>query len=193
MLVVEDVDFEDAIRALRKAEFSYWPWSFGSRSPDFYKGPMKERIYQSILRDYKSLDEHSARFLLKKNLASETKIVLVPASYAHITVKGDSNETLIDDSNIYLPTAARLVRSFVQTLLREPIDGMWTSTLEMWTISYLYGELMLDDDILDSCDDADAKSWFNENIRRFSGGLDRVTCTKRLGRVGYDESLAKVP
>lgn len=50
---------------------------------------------------------------------------------------------------------------------------------------------MLDDDTMDACDDEEAKAWFDENILRFSGGIDRVTCTKRLGRVGYDESLAR--
>ena len=61
----------------------------------------------------------------------------------------------------------------------------------MWTISYVYGELILDDDTLDVCDDEEAKAWFNDNILRFSGGINRVTCKKRLGRVGFDESLAR--
>ncbi|KAJ4232215.1 hypothetical protein NW759_002602 [Fusarium solani] len=69
--------------------------------------------------------------------------------------------------------------------------GGWVSSLRMWAITHLYGDLMLGDDVLDSCDDEEAKAWFNKRIRRYSGGIDRVTCTKRLGKVGYDENLAR--
>jgi hypothetical protein len=57
---------------------------------------------------------------------------------------------------------------------------MWTASLEGWALSYVYGALMVSDDALDSCDDDEAKDWFNKRIRRFTGGMDRVTCTKRL-------------
>lgn len=50
---------------------------------------------------------------------------------------------------------------------------------------------MVDDSVLDMCGDEEAKHWFNKKILRFDGGMDRITCTKRLGKVGYDESLAR--
>lgn len=59
---------------------------------------------------------------------------------------------------------------------------MWKSRLETWSISYVYGELPISDDALDSCTDEEAQPWFNKNVQRYSDGVDRVTCTKRLGR-----------
>lgn len=81
--------------------------------------------------------------------------------------------------------------SFIQTRLQEPLEGMWTSTLDAWAFSYTFGMLMVAEDALDSCDDEEAKEFFNTHTRRLTGGMDRITCTKRLGRVGYDEKLAR--
>lgn len=187
MLVIDDVVFEAAVQQLRKAEFQECPWSYGSLNPDFYTGTIRERIYRRIIKEYSNLDQHSVRFLFPTQEQSNTKVVLLPTSYANIRVEHDSNEMLTVGSNIYYPNGPRLLRSFVQTLVREPVIGMWTSTLHMWSISYLYGELLLNDDTLDSCGDDTAMVWFSENIRRFSGGIDRVTCTERLGRRGYNK------
>lgn len=94
------------------------------------------------------------------------------------------------EGNILYPNSAVLLQSMVHTLVREPSGSEWRSTLGMWAITYLYGNLMLDNDVLDSCPDEEAKTWFNKEINRYSGGIDRITHTKRLGRVGYDERLA---
>lgn len=115
----------------------------------------------------------------------------LPSSYAHIGVRSAPDDALTRHGNILYPDGALLLQSLVRTLVREPVAGMWTSSLGMWAISYVYGELMLGDDVLDACGDSEAKVWFNGNIQRFGHGIDRVTCTKRLGRAGYDESLAR--
>lgn len=182
MFVIEDTMFEAAVQQLRKAQFREWRWSYGSRDPEFYTGIVRERIYRRIVKEYSNVDQHSVRFLFPTEEHSNTKVILLPATYAHIRVKHDSNETIDADSNIYYPSGPRLLQSFVQTLVREPVMGMWTSTLNIWSISYLYGDLLLNDDVLDLLDDDVARAWFNEKIRRFSGGIDRVTFTKRLGK-----------
>ena len=92
---------------------------------------------------------------------------------------------------MFYPNGTLLLESFVRVLVREPLEGQWTSNLAKWAITYLYGKLMIDDDVLDLCDDEAARAWFNTNIRRFAGSIDRVTITKRLGRVGLDERLAQ--
>ncbi|POR33269.1 Uncharacterized protein TPAR_06512 [Tolypocladium paradoxum] len=193
MLVIEDADFEDAVQQLRSAGFQDWASSYGSLDPDFYKGKgrLMENIYRRIVKEYGNLDRNSARFLFPPEQQSTAKVVLLPSSYTHICVKSAPDDTLTRDGNIFYPVGGLLLQSFVQTYLREPVMGMWTSCLDMWSISCLYGALTLGDDVLDSCDDEEAKAWFNENIRRLRGGIDRVTYTKRLGRVGYDESLAR--
>ncbi|KAF4511549.1 hypothetical protein G6O67_003332 [Ophiocordyceps sinensis] len=192
MLVVEDADFDDAAQQLRSAGFQEWAWSYGSLEPSFYQDRLKENIYRRIVKDFANLDRISARFLFPPQQQKATaKVVLLPSSYAHVRVSSVPNDASSRHGNIIYPNAALLAQSFVQTLIREPAAGMWTSCLRMWAISYVYGELMLGDDVLDACDDEEAKRWFNERIRRFGEGIDRVTCTKRLGRVGYDERLAR--
>ncbi|KAM4056778.1 hypothetical protein HRG_003643 [Hirsutella rhossiliensis] len=209
MLIIEDADYEDAVQQLRSAGFRDWAWSYGSIDPKLYKGRLREGIYRRIVREYSNLDRNSTRFLFppdRQNMASPpeqeytelspehqypTKVVLLPSSFTHIRIKSAPDGALTRDGNILYPDSSLLLRSFVQTLVREPVAGTWTSSLCMWAISYVYGELILDDDVLDSCGDEEAKAWFNERIRRFSGGIDGVTCTKRLGRVGYDEALAR--
>ncbi|KAK7432395.1 hypothetical protein QQZ08_000957 [Neonectria magnoliae] len=196
IFVVADTDLKDAIERLRSAGFRDCRWSYGTRNPARYEGAIRKRIYRQLIRDYNNMDQHSARFLfppgpqLGQVDQDMAKVVLLPSSYAHIQT---SDSSLMRDGNLLWPSAALLVRSFVQTLVREPVAGMWTSSLDMWTISYVYGQIDLDvpDDVLDSCDDEEAKAWFNRTILRFGGGMDRITCTKRLGRVGYDESLAR--
>jgi hypothetical protein len=83
--------------------------------------------------------------------------------------------------NLYYPDAALLLESFIRTLLQES-PGSWRTLLEAWTISYIYGIVMVEDTILDSCDEESVRLWFNENIRRGKGGLDRTTISKRVGK-----------
>ncbi|KAJ4198968.1 hypothetical protein NW767_008554 [Fusarium falciforme] len=180
MLVIPDADLELAATQLRAAGFQPCAWSFGSRKPDFYQTVQAQQLYRSITRGYRNLDRVSIRFLFPPEDQDEiTKVVLLPSSYAHISA---SNDTPQLEGGILYPDVTQLLTSFVRTIVREPFRGMWTSNLSAWAISYVYGYSGLGDDALDSCDDEEAKSWFNKEIRRFSGGMDRTTITKRLGK-----------
>lgn len=184
MLVIHDANYHDATARLRTAGFQDCPWSYGALAPEFYKERSLEHINRAIIRGYSNLDQNSTRFFFPVDPSEEaqntsTKIILLPSSYANMQVPHSKPDL---EESIHYPDAPSLLTSFVQTLVREPSRGMWTSNLEMWAITYVYGELMVSDDALDSCEDDEAKSWFNENIRRFAGGIDGVTCTKRLGR-----------
>ncbi|CAK7266459.1 hypothetical protein SEPCBS57363_002100 [Sporothrix epigloea] len=185
MLVVDDAHFVDATRKLQSAGFRECSWSFGSVDPAFYQNnSVKEAIYGRIVHQYGNLDDKSARFFFPSPDDRATKVVLLPSSYAHVrpekVLAGQSSE-----ENIAFPSSALLLQSIVQTLVREPVEGMWTSTLSVWALSYLYGELMMDDNVMDSCEDESARAWFDAGIRRYDGGMDR-TRTKRFGRKGYE-------
>ncbi|RTE73150.1 hypothetical protein BHE90_012413 [Fusarium euwallaceae] len=182
MLIIQDEHIHDAATQLQAAGFHPCSWSFGSRKPEVYKTDQAQRLYRSITRGYRNLDRVSIRFLFPTVEPDEiAKVVLLPSSYAHISA---SNNTLQLQANIFCPDARQLLTSFVRTIVREPFDGMWTSNLTVWAISYTYGYSALSEDVLDSCDDDEAKSWFNKEIRRFGGGFDRTTITKRLGKGG---------
>jgi len=45
--------------------------------------------------------------------------------------------------------------------------------LSAWAFGYLYGELLLRDDVLDTCEDEMIKECFNKEIKRGSG-MQRV-------------------
>ncbi|KAL7929605.1 hypothetical protein V8C35DRAFT_315265 [Trichoderma chlorosporum] len=135
MLVIEDTDFDDAVQQLQSAGFQDWPWSYGAQCPDFYNGPMRERIYRRIVHEYSSLDKNSTRFLFPTE-QQET---------APISTCGQS------------PT-------YMETLCLVMIPR----TLAMMK-QLPFGSVRI--------------------LRQGGNGIDRVTCTKRLGRVGYDERL----
>ncbi|KAJ3463802.1 hypothetical protein MRS44_008588 [Fusarium solani] len=199
--VVEDANLDTAAQNLKQRGFREAPWSYGSRDdPALYTDPKVQQSHLRVAQQYSNLDKHSVRFRFPTDDQAKARVVLLPCSYAHIAVTPESKNRFttkpqdapsLKRSNILYPDAELLLESFVRTLVKEPKMGGWVSSLRMWAITHLYGDLMLGDDVLDSCDDEEAKAWFNKRIRRYSGGIDRVTCTKRLGKVGYDENLAR--
>lgn len=201
MLVIEDKQLNTAAENFRQEGFREAPWSYGSRDdPVSYTDPKVQQSHRRLAQQYSNLDEHSVRFRFPTEDQAKARVILLPSSYAHIAVTPETQHRFInrpqdgpilDQDNILYPDAALLLESFVRTLVKEPRMGGWVSSLRMWAITHLYGDLGLGDDVLDSCDDEEAKAWFNQRIRRYSGGIDRATCTKRLGKVGYDENLAR--
>lgn len=192
MLVIDDEDLDAATQKLKQNGFREAPWSYGSRDdPTLYTDPKMKQIHRLMAQEYSNLDKHSLRFQFPTDKQAKARVVLLPSSYAHISTTSIPKDRFIHEDNFFYPDAPLLLESFVRTIVKEPEMSQWTSNLEMWAITYLYGDLMLDDGVLDSCDDEEVKAWFNENIQREEGGMDRITCTKRLGKAGYDESLAR--
>ncbi|KAM0424921.1 hypothetical protein ACHAPT_009977 [Fusarium lateritium] len=192
MLVVDDENLDMAAQKLKEAGFQEALWSYGSRDdPALYTDRKMQQIHRRVAQQYSNLDKHSIRFRFPTDELAKARVVLLPSSYAHISATSGSEDKFEREGNILYPNAALLLESFVRTRLSEPKKNSWALNLEMWVVTYLWGDLMLDDGILDNCDDEEVKAFFNELIRKDKGGIDRVTCTKRLGRVGYDESLAR--
>ncbi|KAM6524647.1 hypothetical protein FALCPG4_010255 [Fusarium falciforme] len=202
MLVVEDASLDTAAPNLKQRGFREAPRSYGPRDdPALYTDPKVQQSHPRIAQQYSNLNKHSVRFRFPTDDQAKARVVLLPCSYAHLAVTPEYKDRFTTKpqdapspkrSNILYPDAESLLESFVRTLVKEPKMGGWVSSLRMWAITHLYGDLMLGDDVLDSCDDEEAKAWFNQRIRRYSGGIDRVTCTKRLGKVSYDENLARM-
>ncbi|EPE03595.1 hypothetical protein F503_01853 [Ophiostoma piceae UAMH 11346] len=183
MLIINDDDFDTAIESLRGAGFGDAPWSYGSRrNPRLFQDEKIQAIHQRVAHEYRNLDDNSARFTFPPESGVEERAILLRSSYTHLSIASvpESRFTVMD--NIYYPDKELLLESFVKTLVREPGWSQWVSNLGMWTIAYVYGQLMVDDAVLDSSSDEKAKAWFDDKIRRYSGGLDRTTVTKRIGR-----------
>ncbi|KAI1120016.1 hypothetical protein F5Y10DRAFT_259217 [Nemania abortiva] len=183
MLVIEDSDLIAAIKSLHIAGFRDAPWSFGSIiNPEVYQDEYMQNLHRMTAIHYRYIDANSVRFEFPVGSEVEERVVLVRSSYVHLSLQLIPESRFSFYKGMYFPDRELLLESFAKTIVREPEESKWSSTLESWGITYLYGQLMLDDDVLDSITDEKAKDWFNENIRRYSGGLDR-SMTKRRGRI----------
>lgn len=98
------------------------------------------------------------------------------------------------DGFLYYPRLPVLLESLIRARLRIPENefGMWVSMLEVWAIPYLWGQTMAPEDILDGIKDDKIKAWFNKATKRFEGGIDRVTITKRQGRLRSTRPLEDI-
>ncbi|KAH0525836.1 hypothetical protein TsFJ059_009248 [Trichoderma semiorbis] len=96
----------------------------------------------------------------------------------------DSKFTCVDGF-LYYPRLPVLLETIIRARLRVPEEKVsyWATMLEIWAITYLWAPAMAPYDILDGIEDEEVKAWFNKATRRFNGGMDRVTVTKRKGRV----------
>lgn len=184
MLVIEDGDFDAAVEALHQAGFRDAPWSYGSTvDPQSFQDRKLQQIHRYTARGYQNLNNNSTR--LEFPLGSEVqqqRAVLLRSSYVHLSLSSTPQSRFTSVENLHYPDGELLLESFVRTRIRESNPGLWTLDLEMWAVSYVYGRLMLSDNALDSSPDEQAKTWFNDNIRRDSGGIDRTTVTKRVGK-----------
>ncbi|KAJ4854158.1 uncharacterized protein T069G_11137 [Trichoderma breve] len=96
----------------------------------------------------------------------------------------DSKFTCVDGF-LYYPRLPILLETIIRARLRVPEEKVsyWATMLEVWAIPYLWAQAMAPYDILDEIEDKEVKTWFNKATKRFEGGIDRVTNTKRKGRV----------
>jgi hypothetical protein len=79
--------------------------------------------------------------------------------------------------NLYYLDKVTLLKSFIKTLLKDSMNR-WRALLTYWAISYVYGMLMVDDDALDSCEDAKVRNCSTKGLGE-GKAVDRTTCTKR--------------
>ena len=184
MLAIEDEDFGAATEALRKAGFRDLPWSYGFvQDPRSIQNTHQRRLHDYIARQHQNLDKNSRQFQFPAESGIAERVLLLRSSYVHLSLLSTPRSSFVRDKDIYYPNAVLLLESFIRTIIQEPEQNGWSSTLEMWAITYLYGQLMLGDDVFDLESDGRVKSWFNRQIRRYDGGIDRTTITKRTGKI----------
>lgn len=184
MLIPSDADFDLAVRKLETAGFRQTPWSYATVDPQRLEGDEElQRIHQAAIPKYIMLDNNSVRFQFPRSKLYHTKVVLLRSAY--VEMQPPTNPTSMRRftcrKHVYYPDKTLLLESFIKTLLKTPM-GTWRSSLTTWAICYVYSMLGIEDSALDFCGDEKVIEWFNENIRRSTGGIDRTTVTKRFGR-----------
>ncbi|KAI5865738.1 hypothetical protein GGS23DRAFT_616861 [Durotheca rogersii] len=201
ILVVNDCDLEQAVSQLLEAGFWRAGWSWGSCDPAKLErmGDQAKKIHQRIIPQYADIDNNSVRFAFPQAsaglrndlvaLVSPSFVGLAPplreAEGATTSAAAAATDFTCVDGFLYYPHLQVLLESLIRTRLRLPEDdhGMWADMLEVWAIPYLWTHTMAPEDILDGIEDERVKEWFNRETKRFEGGIDRVTITKRRGKV----------
>jgi hypothetical protein len=184
MLVPSESEYDLAAQKLVEAGYRPAPWTYAITDPQLVRD---DEIGRRTLLEgddgYGNLDANSLRFQFPAGFSGPERVVLLRSTYVGIRPPSDpeSIHRFSCNDNLYYPDAALLLESFVKTLLQET-PGSWRYLLQAWAIAYIYGILMVEDTVLDSCDDESVKLWFNENIRRGNGGLERGTVSKRAGK-----------
>ncbi|KAF2790583.1 hypothetical protein K505DRAFT_377421, partial [Melanomma pulvis-pyrius CBS 109.77] len=184
MLIPSESDFDLAAQKLVKAGFRPAPWSYGIIDPHLLPDDeISRRINPMDIPGYRMLDDNSVRFQFPAGFSGPERVVLLRSKYVGLSPPNDpiSMQRFHCHENLYYPNKALLLESFIRTLLQDS-PGFWRDALGGWAISYVYGLLMVEDTVLDSCDEENVRLWFNEKIRRGKGGLDRTTVSKRVGR-----------
>jgi hypothetical protein len=184
MLIPSQSDYDLAAQKLVEARFRPAPWTYAITDP--HRIPDDEigrRVRLDDYSDHRKIDDNSVRFQFPEGYPGHERVVLLRSTYVGLSPPTDpsSMQRFSYHENLYYPDIPLLLESFIRTLLQETC-GRWRSTLEVWVVCNLYCQKMLEDTILDSCDDESVRSWFNEAIRRGKGGIDRITVTKRVGK-----------
>jgi hypothetical protein len=185
MFIPSESEFDIAARRLVEAGFRPATWSYGILDPQLLPDDeISRRINPWDMSGYRMLDNNSVRFQFPVKYAGPERVVLLRSTYVGLSPSTDPSlmQGFSFKENLCYPDAALLLESIIKALTEDTEKGYWQSLLAAWAISYIYGQLMVEDSVLDSCDDEHIKSWFNENIRRGKDGLDRDTITKRAGR-----------
>ena len=197
MFVPADGDFLAAVEKLEDAGFRRTPWSYGTKNPDLLgTDPLTLKIHNRRIREYERLDQHSVRFHFPSSFNIREKVVLLRSSYVHLSPPSPveiataphlrlPTQPFFADGNLYYLNKVVLLESFIRVALEEETAGEGVYNLSLllaaWAISYICGMLNVDVDALDACEDEAVKDWYNKNIRRDQGGLNRAI-NKRTGR-----------
>lgn len=189
MLGIRDDEIELAAEKLTSLGFVRELWSFSSPiDPAIFKTTeTSKRIQETIRPAYANFDSKTIRFHYPDMHKQVQKTVLIPDSYMHLSAPQAPSHTSKQGSaipnppaqppfyihgNLCYPNAVVLLESFIKVCIQERASttrGMWQARLQTWAIAYLYGELSLRDDVLDSCQDSGVKEFFNLAIQRGSG------------------------
>ncbi|KAK0110960.1 hypothetical protein ONS96_002544 [Cadophora gregata f. sp. sojae] len=178
MLGIRDGVMETAAAALAEAGFIRQRWSYGSTiDPATRKDDeMLQRVHARIGLAFANFDAKTIRFHYPNDDKLVQRTILIPSSYLHLAVcdqpsTPDSAPTqalrlqpsFYVDGNLYYPNVVELLRSFIEVYLDErkyTAIPNWQAKLLSWAFGYLYGELLLRDDILDDCESEMVKQFF---------------------------------
>lgn len=181
MFIVSDDKMDEAVQLLNKAKFRLRTWSIRSKADPATLPDWLRTMHTEAAAKWMSLDRNAIKFDFPLD-ATEfelSRVVLLRPSYIGIsppTTESEAAEfTFLD--GMWIPSKYRLLESIARLRVKGDATRAWAGLLDVWVVTYIYGMTEAPDDILDNCGDQKIIDWFNENIRRFDGGL--TTCPVR--------------
>ncbi|KAI9772216.1 MAG: hypothetical protein M1840_000965 [Geoglossum simile] len=196
MIVPAEEDFLAAVKKLEDSGFHGMPWSYGTVDPELLgTDPLTLEIHRGEIQKYERFDQHSVRFHFPSSFNIEEKVLLLQSRYVHLSPPSAAQistaphlltQQFFVSGNLYFPNKIVLLESFIRVILVEEAAGKvvndWSPLLSAWAISYICGMLDVGADALDTCEDEKVGAWYNENIGRDRGGLNKAI-NKRTGRM----------
>lgn len=187
MLGVRDDEMDLAVKKLADVGFVRQNWSFGSTiDPATYKDDeMFQRVHTNIGLAFANFDANTIRFHYPNEKKFIQRTILIRSSYLSLSASQptskygsvyppnpSSQPPFYVHGNLYYPNVVELLRSIITVYLKEREYSNirnWQVKLLGWAFGYLYGELLLRDDVLDHCEDKRVRECFNMEIKRGSG------------------------
>ncbi|CAG9986434.1 unnamed protein product [Clonostachys byssicola] len=166
MLVLEPCHMEDAAQRLEESRFKRVNCSFGIHAND--RIPMHAAVKRQIAHDFNTFDDWSEHYVCTREHTSmkETiKLALIPTTYAHISTRQHPLDDFDHMFGIYWPKPARLMISFVETVVTGPMNGCWKRLLIMWAGYWLYQGKRLPVTVMNNSDNENARAYFESFIR----------------------------
>lgn len=187
MLGVRDDEMDLAATKLADAGFIRQQWSLGSTiDPATRKDDeMFQRVHAKIGLAFANLDAKTIRFHYPDENKFVQRTILIPSSYLRLSASERASKLRFPSppgppsqpqfyvhENLYYPNVVELLWSIITVYLEEreyTNIRNWQVKLSGWAFGYLYGELLLRDDVLDTCEDEMVKECFNKEIKRGPG------------------------
>ncbi|KAI9860740.1 MAG: hypothetical protein M1813_005663 [Trichoglossum hirsutum] len=194
MFILTEEDFLAAVKKLEDGGFHRKPWSYATVDPELLGTNLVTlKIHRREIREYERFDQHSVRFHFPSSFNISEKVVLLQSCYVHLSPPSAAQistaphlptQRFFVNGNLYYPSKVVLLESFIRVILEEKAAGVynWSGLPSAWAISYVCGMLSVGVDALDTCEDERVRDWYNKNIRRDQGGLNRAI-NKRTGRM----------
>jgi len=185
MLGVRDDEMDLAATKLADVGFIRQHWSFGSTiDPATRKDDETfQRVHANIGLAFANFDAKTTRFHYPDENKFVQRTILIPSSYLRLSASErtpnhdfpspdpQSQPQFYVYGNLYYPNVVELLRSIIAVYLEERAHTNirnWQVKLSGWAFGYLHGELLLRDDVLDTCEDEMVKECFNKEIKRGS-------------------------
>ena len=195
MLVVPDEHYQSSIQKLVLAKFHKALPTRGPPPELAAMVPHMKKAREELDAGYRNLDQSTTWFNYPAPYNCTDQLVLIPSSYAHLSVSTVSPIASARTStareydvygNLFCPLERTLLESFIKVSLREG-DGttisLWGNSLRAW-IAHMVGYLEVNNDAVDECPDKEVVEWFSHHFGRKHelkfGPLDR-RISKRFG------------